>query len=90
MRLNDDYAIVPNHEMERLFAVEQVLLEPKKIFGPASIFFPGEQVRIADGPFSGLNAQIEKLDDEDRITILMSLLGRASRLHIPAEQLEKL
>lgn len=90
MRLNDDFAIVPDHEMHKLFATEQILLQPAKIRGPASIFKAGEQVRATEGPFSGFAGEIERLDDEQRISVLMAMFGRVTRVHFQAEQLEKL
>lgn len=90
LRLGDDYAILPIPVMARILDIEEELLKPKKVSGPSAIFSPGEQVRVAEGPFTGLNAEIEELDDDQRISILLPLLGRMSKIHIEAEHLEKL
>jgi len=90
LRFDEDYAVVPGEAMERLFGIEQELLKPKQVKGPSSIFSPGEVVRISDGSFSGLNAEIESLDDDERITILLDILKRKVRTQIMAEQVEKL
>lgn len=90
LKFDDGYATLSGDLMERLFGIEQELLKPKKVQGPSSIFSPGEDVRISSGPFCGLNASIETLDDDERVTALLSLLGRAVRTQFFAEQLEKL
>lgn len=90
LRFGDDYATVPDLVMERIFGIEQVLMNPPKVRGPAAIFTPGETVRVSEGTFSGFNAEILKLDDAERITILLPFFGRYTPTQVFAEQLEKL
>ena len=40
------------------------------------IFVPGQEVRMAYGPFADMVGRIESLDDKGRISVLMHWLGR--------------
>lgn len=52
-----------------------------------SMFQPGQHVRIDDGPFSEQVAIFKCLDDHHRAIILINLLGRQVKAHIPVEAL---
>lgn len=90
LKFGEDFAIVPDEVMRRIGMIEQELMTPKQLRGPSAMFHVGEAVRVAEGTFSGFNADIIRLDDEERITILLPLLGRAVPVTLEAEQLEKL
>lgn len=90
LKVEDDFAIVPDDLMQRVFDIAEVLSIPKKIRGPSSIFQPGQLVRISEGPFTGINTTITALDDEERISVLLPLLGRLAKVHLAAQALEKL
>jgi transcriptional antiterminator NusG len=54
-------------------------------------FTPGEQVRIAEGPFAGFYATIVgDVDDYGRIRALISIFGRSTTAAFDADDLEKL
>jgi transcriptional antiterminator RfaH len=36
---------------------------------------PGQQVRLASGPFANMLAEVEKLDDRGRVRVLLDILG---------------
>lgn len=62
---------------------------------PAKVIFElGEVVRIIDGPFAGFNGimerTIEELDEHTRLTVLLSLFGRATKAELGIAQVEKL
>lgn len=90
LRFGNDLAVVPPAAMERIHQVEQVLLTPSDLRGPSSIFKPGERVRVTEGPFEDFTADIIRLDDEERITVLLNFLGRQTPMKIYAEHVEKL
>jgi transcriptional antiterminator RfaH len=47
---------------------------------------PGDLVRINEGPFSGLEAVFEStLKGSERVAVLLDILGRQTRLVLPAE-----
>jgi transcription antitermination factor NusG len=49
----------------------------------------GERVRVSDGPFKYFTAQIARIGDDDRITLLVHLLGKEMPFEFTAEQIEK-
>ena len=53
-------------------------------------FRPGEMVRITDGPLQGILAVFEgPSTPAERVQVLLTFLGRASRAHVPVYDLEK-
>ena len=51
---------------------------------------PGDAVRINEGPFSGLEAIFEqKLKGSERVAVLLEILGRQTRIVLPAEVIAK-
>jgi transcriptional antiterminator RfaH len=51
---------------------------------------PGEHVRIQEGPFAGVEAIFQRaLKDSERVAVLLEILGRQTRLELPAEAIEK-
>jgi transcription antitermination factor NusG len=44
-------------------------------------------VRVTDGAFVGFYANIETLDDEERIALLMDIFGRPTRVYASHDQL---
>ncbi len=51
-------------------------------------FHNGEQVVVHEGPFSGQVGIFNCMDDAQRVTILLDLLGREVRLKVPAYAIE--
>jgi len=52
---------------------------------PAERLVPGQAVTVAGGPLDGLIGEIVSLKDQDRITVLLSLLNNKVRAHLAAE-----
>ena len=50
----------------------------------------GDRIRVLAGPFADLVTQIETLPDQERIGVLIDLMGRKVRTSLPREQIEKL
>jgi transcriptional antiterminator RfaH len=48
-------------------------------------FNQGDRVRIIDGPLSDLEGLFECPTDEDRVTVLLNLLGREVKVRVPLE-----
>ncbi len=48
-------------------------------------FKPGDRVRIINGPLGDLEGLFEGSTDEERVTILLSLLGREVKVRVPLE-----
>ncbi len=53
------------------------------------LFTPGQQVRVAEGPFAGIEAIYQTSDAEQRAMILIEILSKTVRLKIDAAALRK-
>jgi transcriptional antiterminator RfaH len=51
----------------------------------APTFAHGQAVRLLDGPLAEINGLFEEMRDENRVILLVSLLGRQVRMQVPAE-----
>ena len=51
---------------------------------------PGDLVRVVSGPMADLVSRIEKLQADDRVELLMALMGRETRVSVAAQFVEKL
>jgi transcriptional antiterminator RfaH len=49
------------------------------------IFQPGEQIRLQDGAFADCLGLYQGMNDNDRVTVLIDLLGRKVRVMVDAE-----
>lgn len=58
--------------------------------GVPSDLAEGDRIRLLSGPFADTVASIEKLQDGDRIRILMDLMGRQTPISVAMSQVEKL
>jgi transcriptional antiterminator RfaH len=47
-------------------------------------FVRGQVVRLLDGPMADINGLFEEMRDENRVVLLVSLLGRQVRMQVPA------
>lgn len=88
--LGADLRPVPISEAEAQHILQQVqegVERPK----PSISFDIGEQVRVADGPFTSFNGLVEEIDEERaRLKVAVSIFGRATPVELEYGQVEKL
>lgn len=80
VRFGEQPARIPDAVIEAIAKRQQANVQ---------IFQPGDQVRITDGAFAGLEGVFEQNDGEARVLILMELMDKQQKLSFPIDAVKK-
>lgn len=84
VRFGGELCTVPTHVVETLIRSQEHRDTPIE---PAEVFKRGDEVTIVDGPFAGVNAIFQAATAEERVLLLLDLLGRSNQLVVPPHQI---
>ncbi len=82
VRFGNRYAVVPDVVIESLR--DRAGDSGLHRLGPRSPFLRGLAVRIASGPFAGLEGVFEREAGAERVVVLLNVLGQGASVRVPA------
>jgi transcriptional antiterminator RfaH len=87
LKANNHYAELPDEAVDAIKETEN-RLRGELVAG--AFFKVGDPVKVRINHFTELFAKVESLHDDERVVLLLSLLGRESRVMASADQLVRL
>jgi transcriptional antiterminator RfaH len=86
VRFGSRYAVVADEVVGGLLSRADPLTGLHRLAGPGPLM-RGDAVRLAAGPFDGLEGIFQRQDGEERAVVLLRLLGQETPVRVPAEWL---
>jgi transcriptional antiterminator RfaH len=83
VRFGNDYAVVPDEVIEKLRQRADPDTGLHRL-GSQTPFAPGSTVRIVAGAFDGLEGVFQRESGDERVVVLLTVLGRSTPVRIPA------
>jgi transcriptional antiterminator RfaH len=84
VRFGGQPATIPQQVIDNIHKQEQILLaEP----GEHPNWKAGDKVQVIDGPFAGLNGIFQKQNSQERVIILLNLLGLKNSVAVEANSI---
>ena len=83
VRFGNELRPVPKGVVERLVASQAERDTP---IDPAELFKPGSEVLIANGALAGVKAIFQASCGQDRVILLLELLGQTNRIELAAHE----
>lgn len=83
----DRPAPISQKEADRILnRVEESVEKPR----PKTVFDPGQEVRVVDGPFADFNGVVEEVNyDKSRLRVAVTIFGRSTPVDLDFSQVEK-
>lgn len=63
--------------------------DPQGRLRPPEVLHPGDPVRLTSGPFADFVSKVEAIAPDQRIWVLLDILGRATRVAVAREELRR-
>jgi transcriptional antiterminator RfaH len=86
VRRGRDVVVVRNGVVAQLLSMEvngYIVLPEKPPSDRAHVYRQGQRVRVKDGPFVGKVALFERMTDRDRVSVLLTIIGRSITVDLP-------
>jgi transcriptional antiterminator RfaH len=83
VRFGCDYTPVPDGVVEEIRMRADPETGLHRLHAHAAAFQPGSRVRIVDGAFDGLEGVFHRESGEERVVLLLGLLGRDTLVQVP-------
>lgn len=87
LRFGDKSACISDQAVEAIRQQEQQLKQGDEGKMPCK---EGDRVQLLEGPFAGLSGIFQKKSNEERVIILLELLGKENRLKVDANNIAPL
>lgn len=87
--MGDSPAVMQDIEIEQIKIMENkegLIVPPDLVEDELKI---GESLRVTDGPFSGFWGELEAITAQQRVFVLLEILGRQTRVELSRGQVER-